>query len=333
VKIVTDHFTQNDSYPVYRRDYQLDIKLSIIVPTKNREDDLLNCVKSIIEQSVQPDELIIVDDGNLNSNQLDEILAKTKVKFVYLKKSKPGLAKSRNLGIQKAIGDIIMFLDDDVILDKDYVMNILEVFENDKSNKIGGVGGDIVNTPDDSHFYFNKIQKVMKKIFLISSDEQGTILPSGFDVPVGRVNYRKKVDILAGCNMSYRRIAIDSIDPFDENLHGATGYSHGEDTDFSYRISRKYELIVTPLAKIVHLGSPTGRMTQREFTSHMISNRSYFLNKNMPKTALSRLCFFWAMFGLFCMTILRFFRKPNKERLQDILGWMDILTVPKERIK
>ena len=45
----------------------MDDKLTIIIPTKNREKDLLNCVWSIIEQSFQPDELIIVDDGNLNS--------------------------------------------------------------------------------------------------------------------------------------------------------------------------------------------------------------------------------------------------------------------------
>ena len=121
--------------------------------------------------------------------------------------------------------------------------------------------------------------------------------------------------------MSFRnKLQFDS---FDEIFDGATGYSHGEDTDFSYRVSRKYEIIVTPLAKMVHLGSPTGRMNPRQFTSHMIANRSYFFFKNIPRTAKNRLCFFWAMFGLFCITLLRFMRKPNKARLQEILGWID----------
>ena len=95
---------------------------------------------------------------------LKEILAKTKIKYVYIKKSKPGAARSRNIGLQKATANIIMFLDDDVILDKDYIKNVMEVFKNDECEKIGGVGGDIANTPDDSISFFNKIWKIMGKI-------------------------------------------------------------------------------------------------------------------------------------------------------------------------
>lgn len=298
----------------------MDDKLTIIIPTKDREQVLLNCIWSILKQSVRPHELIIVDDGNLDNNNMKEILANNKVKYVYIKKSKPGAARSRNMGLKEATGNIIMFLDDDVILDKDYVKHVLEIFKNDVCNKIGGVGGDIINIEDRSLSFSNKMRQTIEKIFLIRSDDQGTILPSGFDVPVGRANHQKKVEILPGCNMSFRRNVFDS---FDEIFDGYTGYAHGEDTDFSYRISRKYEIIVTPLAKMVHLRSPIGRMNPRQFTSHMIANRSYFFSKNIPRTAKNRLCFLWAMFGLFCITVLRFMIKPNKERLQEILGWID----------
>ena len=75
------------------------LDISIIIPTYNRPEELRNCLASILEQTVLPGELIIVDDGNLEQIPLAGKLAKASIKVLYHKKDTPGLTASRNVGI------------------------------------------------------------------------------------------------------------------------------------------------------------------------------------------------------------------------------------------
>lgn len=282
------------------------LKLSIIIPTMNREKDLWNCVNSVIKQTVKPDELIIVDDGDLNASSYRAILQNNEINSIYIRKKEQGLTKSRNLGVASASGDIVLFLDDDVILDNAYIENILKVFACDALKKIGGVSGVIINIPKptrrDEFWHF------MERLFCISSKENGRILPSGFRSGMCTVHVEKKVDLLTGCNMAYRKEVFSDLQ-FDEYYKG---YAFGEDRDFSYRVSKKYDLVITPHAKVQHLSTNAGRIDICKLNYMRIINQWYFFKKNMQKSFKNCCCFCLALFGLMVINILHFSANPSK---------------------
>lgn len=95
------------------------MKVSVIIPTYNRPNKLLRAVTSLTNQTQQPDEVIIVNDGSSLSykecfSKLKEIENQSELNISYSKfKKNRGACHGRNYGAKKATGDILMFLDDD----------------------------------------------------------------------------------------------------------------------------------------------------------------------------------------------------------------------------
>ena len=123
------------------------MKVSVIVCTKDRPEELARCVESIARQSRIPDETVVVHGGCKRTTppRLEQV---GPVKFKHVYSAAPSyLTADRNKGVRSSSGDIIIFLDDDVILHEDFVMEIARVFEDDADRKIGGAMGQIVNLP------------------------------------------------------------------------------------------------------------------------------------------------------------------------------------------
>jgi len=269
--------------------------LSIIICTKDREESLKDCLDSVFCQARQPDEIIIVDDGDLNGSEFIELIKKHGIYCQLFKKDTPGLTRSRNLGIDRAKGDVILFLDDDVSLDPGYVEGIMKIYEADEEGRIGGVTGVIRRD------YRPGVQPLLR-FFGLDSRRQGVMLPCGIGTLVrdGSIQEPTRVEWLTGCNMSYRRRVFDGF-RFDEALGG---YGWGEDRDFSFRVAQKYELWATPEAKLVHLEDPKGRLNPRRF-GFVETNYLYrFFAKNIPKRLLNWLALAWAMVGIVLKNVL-----------------------------
>jgi GT2 family glycosyltransferase len=112
-------------------------KISAIIPTLNRPKDLRDAVASILRQKHLPNELIIVDqsvdDQSYNAvNGLYEEFDVTP-KLVYLHEPEvSGLIEAKQRGVQIAKGDIISFLEDDVVLHRQYFENAISIFKNNQ---------------------------------------------------------------------------------------------------------------------------------------------------------------------------------------------------------
>ncbi len=105
------------------------IKLSVIIPCYNEEKDILECLKSLAEQSFQNFEVIIVDDGSKDRTLeiMNEFADKNKkITIRILKQNHKGPGEARNLGANKAKGEILVFIDADMTFDKDYLKNLIE---------------------------------------------------------------------------------------------------------------------------------------------------------------------------------------------------------------
>ena len=108
-------------------------KFSIIIPVYNVEDYIENCLKSIVNQSYKDYEaLLICDKSSDNSEKIVDKYVKKYKTFKKIYEEKTGLAKAKNIGIQHAKGDYIMFLDSDDYIEKD----LLETISNNLEEKI-----------------------------------------------------------------------------------------------------------------------------------------------------------------------------------------------------
>jgi glycosyltransferase involved in cell wall biosynthesis len=113
-------------------------KISAVIPTYNEEKDIEDCLKSLNSQSIEPIEIIIVDDGSTD----DTVKIAKKYKVKILKQNHQGPGAARNLGAKNASGNILIFIDADMTFDKDYLKNLTKPILENKDKKIIGTTHD-----------------------------------------------------------------------------------------------------------------------------------------------------------------------------------------------
>ena len=105
------------------------LRVSVIICTRDRESEIIAAVASLVRQRRLPDELIVVDSGE--GDRVEAMLQETiagRFPLVYWRTA-PGLPRQRNAGVALATGELVLFLDDDVILDEAYLAEISGFFE------------------------------------------------------------------------------------------------------------------------------------------------------------------------------------------------------------
>lgn len=101
--------------------------ISVIVPTYNRPKQLQRCLAALLEQHtpLQPCEVIVADDGSTDSSEETTVNRATQqLPIRYVRQTHRGIAATRNLGIRTAQGRILAFIDDDCIVDSDWLRSI-----------------------------------------------------------------------------------------------------------------------------------------------------------------------------------------------------------------
>lgn len=199
------------------------MKVSIIIPTHKRQDELKRCLASLgLQRYPKADfEVIVVEDG-LNyhaSYVIDEIKEKYKINIIYTKQPKKSPAAARNKGIKLAEGQIIGFIDDDAIASQDWIGNAIRYFQDDN---VAGLEGKIIS-------------------------EQ--ILPNPFSDTMENL----KGGIYKTCNIFYRKQILDEVGGFNEAFSGA----FREDADLAFRVlKRGYKIVFSPDLLVMHKFSP-----------------------------------------------------------------------------
>jgi len=274
------------------------MNFSIVVPTYNRKNDLEKLLQSILEQYLFPKEIIIIDDGNLERifiRKINSIFKDKQIKIVYYQKNHKnepkGAAVSRNIGMELAKENIVFILDDDLILEKEFFINIIQVWKENNNSKLIGVGGIIKNNRRKKIF-----ENIYNKIFTLSSNYNWDITGVGFQIWNDFITNREIGYYIHGGVASYNKNKILSGKLMFRAL--SSGQTYLEDIDFCLRAKKKgFYFIIEPTAKSIHNHCKLGRDSKYMKGFKSSQNRKLIFNKEIKKTQKNYILFFWSNFG------------------------------------
>lgn len=101
--------------------------LSVIIPTFNQQQYISDCIDSVLNQTVQPHEIIVINDGSTDNTR--GLLEAYEGKIKVINQVNKGLPSARNTGIMNATGDYILPLDSDDVLEDNCLERLSQVIE------------------------------------------------------------------------------------------------------------------------------------------------------------------------------------------------------------
>jgi glycosyltransferase involved in cell wall biosynthesis len=189
-------------------------RVSAIVCTRDRCSALAHLLESLASLDVPADltwELVVVDNGSTDGTAalLDSYSARLPINRTY--EGQKGISRARNAGLRAARGDLLAFTDDDCIPSPDWLCALAKEF--DAEPELSGLGGRVeLHDPRDFPI-------------TIRTSRAREALTRVFQLPA----------LMVGCNMAFRRSAVDAIGDFDVTLGAGTPVGSAEDTDYLYR--------------------------------------------------------------------------------------------------
>lgn len=246
-------------------------KLAIVVPTKDRPDDLRKLLASLESQTRQPDQLIIVDGS---SPDIRHVITEFPALSVdYVRVYPPSLSQQRNAGMQRLNPDITLagYLDDDIVVESQAIEAMLGFWATAGAD-VGGAAFNITNAARP-----NWIR--LKSLLLVDAALPGRMLPSGFPSTIGFQQADLDADWLYGGATVWRREVINRY-AYDEWFLG-TGFM--EDVDFSFTVRRDHRLKVIAGARLAHYSHPVRLERETLLGRWQVTNRMYFVRKHRAR--------------------------------------------------
>lgn len=294
------------------------MNFSIIIPTYKRPGDLKKCFESILVQTVLPIEVTVVDNADyFKTEQLIyknfNTFAENGINLKYIKNGNSNSANiARNIGADNSIGEILLFIDDDIILDRDFIKEIMSVYK--MYPDAIGVQGFITNTNNSKlvnfihkPFYLNYNKENYNKLLLTIQDVHAYPLTKVINCQW----------IMAGCT-GYKKQFFQKF-KFDEKMYK---YCSGDDADISYRIYKEYpkSLYQTPFAKVIHSVSEIGRAPKKELVYTLQVYHTYLFYKLIDQKLTNKLIFVWSRIGYVLTKLLVFCQKPSKNNFMFVIN-------------
>jgi glycosyltransferase involved in cell wall biosynthesis len=224
-------------------------RFSVIVATyaKERCKEVLDCINSLRQQTLPPDEIILVVDPDEELRSFYASIVPTDVAVV--SSQLRGLSNARNTGVRRARADLVAFIDDDATADKDWLRNLASNYED---GQVLGVGGSVRPLWDQGRpgWFPEELD------WVVGCSYKG--------LPENRSPVRNPI----GCNMSFRRQAFIRVGYFESRL-GRVGKTllGSEEAQFSIRLlanSPSFKIIYEPSAVVYHR-VPKNRQGLRHF--------------------------------------------------------------------
>jgi len=268
--------------------------VSAIIPTKNRPDDLRRTVQTLLEETVLPHEVIVVDQS-LDKQSCDAVQeefrragehlpALPRLHYIH-DTSIRGLSAARNAGMAVAEESIWLFLDDDVIIDPDFTKELMQAYSGRKP--ADGASGIITNYASPSLAY-----RLWTQIFIRGpyQDKRQPIYWNADDLNHSGVLLR--VPMLSGGLMSFCSELIRHI-PFDVRASDC----QCEDFDYCILLGNDTRLVIVPSARLKHMASPQARQESHWIRRYALSY-AFIYRKHFSSRLIDRVRYYWLHLGL-----------------------------------
>jgi GT2 family glycosyltransferase len=193
----------------------------VIVCTYNGSKTIRDCMEGLLSLDYPDFEVIVVDDGSTDGS--GDIARQYGFKVISTKNH--GLSSARNTGMRAASGDIVAYLDDDAYPDPDWLTYLAAGFINSRHAAFGGPN---IPPPGDGRIAECVANAPGGPVHVLVSDQEAEHIP--------------------GCNIAFRKAALQEIGGFDPRFRAA-----GDDVDVCWRLQdRGYTLGFSPAAMVWH---------------------------------------------------------------------------------
>lgn len=203
------------------------VYLSIIIPSFNSAQILPRLLKSITRERVKDLEVIVVDDCSTDKARLRVKLVGTKFSYYRLPKNH-GPAYARNFGAKKARGEVLLFLDSDVVVLPGTISEVIKIFQENKY-RVAATG--VWDKKQESQKFFPKFKALRDWSYWINEKKADSYY------------YLFSTRIAA-----IRRDVFLDLGGFNEKFSGADV----EDIEFTYRLARKYRIDFDQKMRVYH---------------------------------------------------------------------------------
>jgi glycosyltransferase involved in cell wall biosynthesis len=245
------------------------MKISIVIPIYNESENILKLLNSIFDQKVKRMEVILIDDGS--TDQTKKIIKPYLKRIKYFKIKNSGVARARNIGIKKSNGSIIIFFDGDVILKKNSLNNFIKYFKENKNvNILQGIW---------NKEFFEKTNYITKHLLLKLDFNFNEIYKK--QKKYHTFKGIKVSELATGCLGIRKKIANKFF--FNENYKS----SGGEEFELGSKISKIYDIYLTPKIKVYHKFEGLFETLRRIFFRTINYSIVYFNLNNEEKKNLN----------------------------------------------
>lgn len=209
-------------------DFKMVYDVSIVIPSKDRHESMVRTLNHLLSHLPNGDNIEIIVIEETDNPQL---VIEKRVKYHSIPERGLGLGFARNMGLKKASGSIVIFIDDDVLPAEDWFEKLLEPF---RDKEVGAVGGAVF--PDSTD-----INTIGKCISFLG-------FPAGGIKRYFQTNSKNyETSLLSTGNCAFRSELAKHIGGFDALLRWC-----GEDQDFFFRISSICKTLFVPEAVVFH---------------------------------------------------------------------------------
>ena len=220
--------------------------ISVIISTysKEKKETVLNCIRSLYKQTFLPNEILLILD---HDNELVNFFKSVMPPDIEIVASDGyGLSYARNAGVKQAKSEIVAFIDDDAVADKNWLKNMFQNYSDPSVVGVGGLVSPLLAKGKFFEWFPQELNWVIGCSYKGQSDRRGPV--------------RNPI----GCNMSFKRSIFRDVGYFRNDV-GRLGkvLLDGEEPEFSMRVLRKIpnaKIINDPSAVVHHNVSPK-RMT------------------------------------------------------------------------
>ena len=235
---------------------------SAVIPTKDRPQAADAAVGVLLDQTRQPERVVVVDASDRPYRPSDELLARARRAGVELvvARSAASTSAQRNVGARRVESKIVLFLDDDVRLPADYAAVLLAHWEAEGFEAFGGIAGTPAVVPRQG-----RLGRLARRIAMLNYVDPAaagmTLRRSGNVRYVPEPRAPVVVPVLGAGATAYRTDLVLAC-PFDERF---SGYAPGEDLEMAFRVGAEAPLLQTPEVRWTHLWDPRERSSPKRW--------------------------------------------------------------------